>query len=401
MHPLWQLKQIITTGYPTKDEAALGVSPVLKRRVDRRMNFGNAGSPRGFLSFSGCTSWIAREIRGITDLYSYMDDFFSWDKKGRVAWYAPYNKFMPEKQVQLLLLWDELGIQHKEKKQLFGEVLVIIGFQLDINTMTLTLPDEAKTDLLAAVAEFPAESRRSLQEWQQLAGWMSWSLNVFPRLRPALSSVYQKMEGKEQKRATIYVNEAVKADLDWFASHVRSSSGILAFSTLDWNPLADADFQIRCDACLEGMGFWAPSLCLGSYCAVPPGVPEGPKIFFWESLTVLAALEWFELKVQNIDTRTSSLTRPVQLTIMTDNMNTVQIFDSLAAGPGYNDILKAAMDICIAKNIDLRVLHIPGVDNSVADAISRRKFADAQALVPTLQISTFKPPRCTLGAARK
>ncbi|KAJ6602321.1 hypothetical protein B0H10DRAFT_1746810, partial [Mycena sp. CBHHK59/15] len=89
-----------------------------------------------------------------------------------------------------------------------------------------------------------------------------------------------------------------------------------------------------------------------------------------------------------------------RLTIFTDNQNTVQIFSSLAAEPAYNVLLKVAVDLLIQHNIDLRVLYIPGVDNSVADAISRKKFAVAASIVPDLAILPFQPPRCTMGAAK-
>jgi hypothetical protein len=50
----------------------------------------------------------------------------------------------------------------------------------------------------------------------------------------------------------------------------------------------------------------------------------------------------------------------------------------------------------------VQVLHIPGEDNVVADAISRREFYRAQQLVPGLHLETFQPPQLsTLGAAKK
>ncbi|EKM60531.1 uncharacterized protein PHACADRAFT_189656 [Phanerochaete carnosa HHB-10118-sp] len=57
--------------------------------------------------------------------------------------YNPYHAFFPSKQVKLLLLWDELGIPHKQLKQIFVHSLTIIGFQVDSAAMTITLPNEA------------------------------------------------------------------------------------------------------------------------------------------------------------------------------------------------------------------------------------------------------------------
>jgi hypothetical protein len=86
---------------------------------------------------------------------------------------------------------------------------------------------------------------------------------------------------------------------------------------------------------------------------------------------------------------------------MTDSLDTVHIFDSLAAGPGYNDLLKAGVDLLIEFGVDLRVIHIAGKENEVADALSRHDFDRAINLVPKLEILVFQPPQCVLGAAKK
>jgi hypothetical protein len=150
-----------------------------------------------------------------------------------------------------------------------------------------------------------------------------------------------------------HINVAVKQDFDWFLTHVRASSGIFAFDAIDWNPRTESDFSILCDACPLGMGFWTESLGRGFYSAVPKDVPKD-TIFFWEATCVLSALEWFCL-----DQRTGfARDKPARLTIFTDNLNTVQIFGSLAAEPAYNVLLKAAVDLLILHHVDLRVLHI-------------------------------------------
>lgn len=114
-------------------------------------------------------------------------------------------------------------------------------------------------------------------------------------------------------------------------------------------------------------------------------------IFYFEALCVLCALtdaaHW--------------IGKGVRLLIYTDNLNTVHIFNSLSCLPSYNHLLHHAVDFLLSHNIDLHVLHVPGIDNGVADALSRCHFASALSLDPDLKISPFKPPRWTLGAAEK
>ena len=337
----------------------------------------------------------------VINLFAYVDDNFGFEMAGNLKWYEPYDQFMPSAQVTLLTLWDQLGVPHERHKQLWGEALTIIGFLVDINKMTLTLPIDSKEELITAIDDFlQTTSRRcSLAEWLQLAGWISWLLNVFLLLQPALCNVYLKTSGKEDKWCEIYVNKAVTEELSWFREHARRSSGVFFFKAIDWHPLDDTDFKIFTDACLEGMGFWAPCLQLGWYADVP--FKTNGKIFFWEVVCVLSAIDWFCRKLLLHCCNSFPSDRIIRLTILTDNMNTVNIYDSLAALPGYNDLLRASVDLLIEHNVDLRVLHIPGDDNIIADLISRKKFDNAVRFIPSLQIFRFQPPQCVLGAAKK
>ncbi|KAJ7129202.1 hypothetical protein C8R44DRAFT_615205 [Mycena epipterygia] len=398
-HPLWQIKQVVTTNYPTHGDVDDGVNrgPLI-RCVDWRSCFGSRGSPRLWNSVMGLVLWVAIHFRLILDIFAYVDDLYGWDEEGNSRHYPGYNQMMPAKQVAVLELWDHIGVPHSREKQVWGAVLVIIGFLVNVNEMTVTLPTDAKDNLILVVEDFirSPTRKRSLHDWQQLAGWINWSFNVYPLLQPALCHVYLKISEKENAFATVYINLDIKRDLSWFLDHVRRSSGIFMFNAIDWNPHVDADFTILCDACPAGMGFWTAELLLGFYAAVPADAPKN-TIFFWEATCVLSALEWF----CNSQRTTLPAGRPARLTIFTDNLNSVQILSSLSAEPAYNVLLKAVVDLLIEHDVNLRVLHIRGEDNTVADAISRSNFSLVHSLVPELGLTPFQPPQCVLGAAKK
>jgi hypothetical protein len=379
-HFHWQIKQInIVDGM---------------RLVDRNVPFGGCGSSKIWCSFNVLVIWIAINVKGIELLFAYVDDEFSFDLTGNVSYYAKYNKYLPKKQTKLLQLWDELGIPHKEKKQLSGTPLKIIGFDVDANKLTYTMSEIWKKELIVAIRHFTSLSgtkgrRFSLCDFQRLAGWSNWAFNVFPLLKPGLSSLYTKTTGKQKANAKIWVNNTIRDDLNWMADHMEKSDGVHLLKNLDWDP-AEADATIFCDTSLLGMGFWYPELLLGYHCPIDFEAPSD-VIFFFEALCVCSAFH--DVVGLSIETKT--------LVIYTDNTNTVDIFNSLCASEAYNPILKSAIDVALKHGINFRVLHVPGSDNTIADALSRNNLDLAQSLVPGIQLEPFQPPRDALGAIKK
>lgn len=375
MHPLYQIKQVISIGH--------------RRRIDRCCCFGSRGSPDLWCTFMSLILWIAIHVKGIPELLAYMDDTFSHDTSLQLVYYPPYNKSFPSKQVSLLRLWDELGILHKQPKQVFGRSLTIIGLHVNSDAMTVTLPDDSRCDLVKAIRAFVSTSPRkhSLQEWQRLLGWINWGLNVRPLLRPALQSSYEKLRGKSFPRAGIYLNVAVRRDLMWVADMFESGDGIHFFTARSWRP-EQADLTVFCDASLSGMGFWSPQLERG-FTSAKPSAPMQVEdnIFWYEALTVAAAVQW----------AASLPSPPHRLTVYTDNLNSVQMFNSLHGRDIYNDILRFVCGIMTSSSMDIRVCHIPGTYNVIADALSRDLLDLARTYRPCLRISPFTPPRVTLG----
>jgi hypothetical protein len=387
VHKLWQIKQVNTIQG--------------QRYIDCRNCFGGKGSGSIFISVNSLVSWIAKRKHEIDNLGTYSDDSFGVQLMTQFTFYEPYKTFLPTNQTILLKLWDELGIPHKREKQIFGQVLTIIGIDVNTVDMTLTLPSDSRTELLQHLKDFarvPVHSgvKYSLKEFQRLAGWFNWALNVYPLLRPALSNIYSKMGHAcpDKPLTKLYVNNSIRSDLLWAIDHLTRLPGTRLLRSREWD-LSTADVTAYCDASLDGLMFWYPGLNAG-YWATTPDECSTDTIFYYEALSVLCAIM-----------HSTSFGLPVnKLVVYTDNLNTVQIFNSLSALPAYNEILKSAVDHLLSDlthPIDLRVIHIPGDNNTVADALSRGLLHVAIDTEPALTVLEFSPPRfhMELGAKQK
>ena len=368
MHPLWQMKQIVTIDG--------------RRHVDRCMVFGSRASARIWCTFFNLVLWIAVHVVGIPHLLAYMDDCFSVTASRVRLLYRPYQCDLPTDQTLLLRLWDRLHIAHKARKQVAGLSLEIIGFHVCPASMTFSLPPEKRAELALAIDTFlcSEDRRRSLREWQRLLGWCNWALNVSPLLRPALQSSYAKIPGGGGPYTRIFINKAVRADLTWFARSFLASPTRRIYAGSLWAPSV-ADLTVFCDASLTGLGFWVPRKAVAFAHTLSLAEGSSAPIFFLVALCVLSALEWV-----------CSLSEPVRrVVIYTDSLNSVHLFGCLAGEPLYNPIVFRAVECLLHQDLDLRVLHIPGDRNTVADLLSRGLLDLACKYHPGLRILPFSP----------
>lgn len=79
-------------------------------------------------------------------------------------------------------------------------------------------------------------------------------------------------------------------------------------------------------------------------------------------------------------------------------MNTVDLFNTLRVHHIYNEVLKFAVDKLMAHEVNLRVVHISGQHNILADSLSRGQLNEARGIRPLLQTQTFQPPMTLVEA---
>ena len=151
MHPLWQIKQVVSFGS--------------KRHVDRCNVFGGRASQRIWHAFMSLVLWVAVMKLLMHFLYLYVDDSFSAQKRGEMMFYKGYQKTLPSNLTRLLQLWDFIGLPHEERKQVFGAELPIIGFEVNPNLMRVRMSDESRLQLITAVRGFALHgTRRPLRD---------------------------------------------------------------------------------------------------------------------------------------------------------------------------------------------------------------------------------------------
>src|SRR5882762_1368059 len=184
--------------------------------------------------------WIGWNILRI-QFFVYVDDNFGFERAEAHTFHARSGRRLPSQQARLLDLWDDIGLPYEDKKQEFGSTLRIIGFVVDPNAMTVTIPDDARAKLLSQISDFINTSGtdrcHTLREFQALAGYANWAFNVYPLGRPGLSTLYNKIAGKTRANARIYLNSGIIRELRWLSNYIATAPPVRIFSATTWDPI--------------------------------------------------------------------------------------------------------------------------------------------------------------------
>ncbi len=120
--------------------------------------FGNRASGAIWCAFYALVLWAGIYIKDLLGLLHYVDDAFSFEPEEALEYYAPYDEWYPQKQASLLRLFDEVGILHEKKKQEFGHKLTIIGLQVSLESLMITMLHKKHDNLIEEVTQFLASS---------------------------------------------------------------------------------------------------------------------------------------------------------------------------------------------------------------------------------------------------
>ncbi|KAH8930081.1 hypothetical protein BT69DRAFT_1209472, partial [Atractiella rhizophila] len=127
------------------------------------------------------------------------------------------------------------------------------------------------------------------------------------------------------------------------------------------------------------IGFWFPSLNLGFIGQFQ--LPEPVDIFVAESASVLHALRYGIAAGYR------------RIVLYTDSMNSVDLFSSHSPPFSLAKLFRTVVLLLAEhREVDLRVLHVPGEQNYIADALSRNREEVVRTYHPTITINYFEPP---------
>lgn len=272
------------------------------------------------------------------------------------------------------------------KKQSFGSEIEIIGHWIDCDAMTISLSDEKRVALAEELADFAKPPSHPLIRWTRMTGWANWGINIFPLGCWALQSSWDKMAGKTLRNAHVPPNTMTRSDQQWLSDALFKWKGKQLLDSMFWT-LDSADATLLCDACPTGLGIWVPKTNKGYTLRLPPPSRD----IYWAELAAVT----YVIMIAHDD-------KARHIVIFTDSHNVVDLFNSHRANNTVRVLFKKSIDLMLTNDLDVKVKHIPGERNVIADSLSRNNLNLAKDKLANLEISELPPMPTELnGGFRK
>ena len=327
---------------------------------DKCMPMGCSSSCQTFEMLSTSIEWIAKMHLHISHIIHILDEFF-------LA--APSYHQCSNDLDNLLLLCDYLGIPVAPKTTLGPvQVLSFAGIELDTLVMEARLPADKLAKSRSLVSALLCRKRVTIREIQSLIDLLNFACSVVVLGRAFLRRLIDLTKGTHVAHHLIRLTKSARADLQMWQQFLKTFSGRSFFLSDIW--VSSTTLNLYTDAAgTVGFGamfgnYW----CHGEW----PAFWKGLNIILLEFYpSVLSVMLWGHL-IQN-----------QRITFYTDYAALVDIINKCTSRDQSMMVyVRKLVLTCLHCNILLRARHVPGIENVLADSLSRLQVDKFKRLAP-------------------
>lgn len=345
--------------------------------IDTALPFGLRSAPKIFSAVADAVEWILRQ-EGVQVVMHYLDDFLVVGASRSGECQHAVNI--------VLRVFATLGLPVAEDK-LEGPstLLSFLGLEIDTVAMELRLPAEKLRDLQILIRSWCGRRAASKRELESLIGSLNHACSVVRCGKTFLRRMFELLAVAHKSHHYLRLNISFKSDLMWWDSFLAPLNGVALRRTLE---PSDVNFSFASDAAgTTGCGaiwspFWFQFKWSESFRTSLLPLKDD-SILFQELLPIV-----FACAVWGVKWRRSSVR------VFCDNEGAVAVVNS-----GYSKVaqimhlLRCLFFIRARFDLHLEAVHIPGVQNGLADAISRDKLDLLFTQVPAARESQVHLPR--------
>ena len=349
--------------------------------IDTALPFGLRSAPKIFTAIADAVEWILKH-EGVRFVIHYLDDFLLIG--------APGSRECSVGLEILLRVFRRLGLPIAWNK-LEGPwlCLIFLGFELDSQAMEIRLPAAKLVELHELLGRWQGRQSCTRRELESLVGKLAHAAKVVRPGKTFLRRMFELLAGVRQPHHHIRLNLAFRSDLMWWYSFLDGWNGVSMLQEFSLSGMAvhfatDASGQFGCGA------LWHSRWLLLQW---PLGFREGELNLREASITLKEVLPVIlACAVWGPEWRGSAVV------VHCDNLGAVDIINSgYSRVPQIMHLLRCLFFIRALFRFSLHAVHIPGKENSLADAISRNNLSFLFSQIPEAISSRCQIPRDLLA----
>ena len=332
--------------------------------LDRALPFGLRSAPKIFNALADFVTWILASS-GIQYQLHYLDDF--------LFLVSPSSSKGEQILSVVLEILQRLGIPVAlNKTEGPTTVLIFLGILIDTHNFELRLPSDKLQRLKELITQWSSKRFCSRSELESLTGHLSHAATVIRQGRTFLRQLFPLLSLDRAPHHYIRLNAGVRADLAWWNSFLQEWNGQSFF------PPPHHSVEVVSDAS-GSFGCGAFSVSLGWFQIQWPQSWGSAHITAKELLpVVMAAALW------------GHCWRLKRVRFVSDNAAVVSLLNSLSSKDRLlMHLLRCLSFYAAYHRFSFESTHIPGIENTAADAISRNNLALFCSLFPHTQQVTI------------
>ena len=329
--------------------------------VDLCLPFGLRSSVNRLSRLADLVLWIMQNNYSVIHSTHYLDDYFLAGHAGSDECSQALDKSIS--------LFRRLGIPLAPNK-IVGpcKVVVYLGIEIDSEAMELRLPQEKLDPLLHLIRTFEGRKKCTKKELLSLIGKLSFASKVIPSGRTFIRRLIDLSTTVNKLSRRISLNSEAREDLRWWSLFLPSWNG--KYKILEPSVTQSVHLNLFTDASgKEGFGIYFDGKWVAG---------RWPEKFLhnsiqWKELfpIYLACIIW------------APLFHRKRLEFHCDNQAVVDIWGSnTTKSKEIMPILRKMFFVSASHNFTVKVSHVRGVNNSIADSLSRFQMSRFRALAP-------------------
>ena len=337
--------------------------------VDRALPFGLRSAPKVFSAVSDMIAWALHQ-EGLEYQIHYLDDYLFFGRPG-----TGQGALLLSKALQV---FSNLGVPVAPHKIEGPSTSVsFLGIIIDTQTFELRLPSRKVQHLRELISLWCLKRSCTRKELESFLGHLSHAASVVRPGRTFLRQLFGLLHLAKAPHHFIRITAGARADLCWWKCFLEQWNGLSFFPlpTPSVHVYTDASTTFGCGAFTQSVGFFSlqwPASCIGLGISALELIPA-----------VLAAGIW------------GRYWSGQHVCFHSDNTGVVSVLKSRTAEtPFQMHLLRCFSLYCAIFNFTYSVVHVPGVFNVAADALSRDDLTLFLSIVPQTPRSHI--PQATL-----